>query len=70
MIDSKTLLHILPDWIVYDSKKKEYRVTLDPVTCQRCGYTWYPRVKTDGSIEIPVACASTDCRSKIWWKPK
>jgi hypothetical protein len=37
--------------------------------CLRCGYQWYPSIREDGKILIPIACRNRKCRSVGWFKP-
>jgi hypothetical protein len=58
----------LPTWIV--RTKTGYSVPLEmaPLHCTNCGATWYPRIKPDGTIIIPKACAANECRTGAWRK--
>ena len=38
--------------------------TLPRLTCQRCGYTWTPRVN------VVKRCANQNCKSAYWNVPK
>jgi len=65
----------LPDWIqvVVNSKTwalKKFKVkkSMKPLECTNCHYKWYPRIRSDGTIELPKACANNDCRTTAWRK--
>jgi len=61
----------LPDWIVKDqSVRSGYKIkkSLKPLQCTNCYTTWYPRIKGDGEIILPQACANPACRTKAYRK--
>jgi len=60
----------LPSWIEFDEEKRVFKVTLEPVKCQKCGTEWYPRIKSNGQIVMPRACAKVGCRNKLWWRDR
>jgi len=57
----------LPPWIMW-SKGLGHYVTIEPIKCTLCGYEWYPRIKNNGAVILPVACANNGCRTKHWRK--
>ena len=60
----------LPKWIKYDKAKDTFKVSFEPLVCENktCGANWYPRIRRDGTVEIPTVCP--DCHSHVWWKKK
>ena len=64
------MVTILPPWILFDERERIFKVTFNPVICQKCGIVWYPRIKSNGQIVIPRACAKRRCRNKLWWKKR
>ena len=45
-------------------------IEVKSLTCKRCGYTWFPRINSDGKTIIPKNCASKKCKSPYWNKEK
>lgn len=58
----------LPTWIKKTNKGYFIPLSMTPLQCSLCNYCWYPKINADGSITLPVACASTACRTGAWRK--
>jgi hypothetical protein len=46
------------------------KVTVERLSCYRCGYKWWPKIALDGTIIIPRTCANKKCKSPYWFKPR
>ena len=56
----------LPDWIKWDNLLGHY-VLLATCICERCGFKWYPRINTNGSMKLKIC---PKCKSPLWNKVK
>lgn len=52
----------IPDWIKYDAETHNYWTSLDACRCERCQFTWYPRIQA-AVIKLKIC---PKCKSKLW----
>ena len=52
------------------NKKKNTTVIVEQLECNRCHYTWYPRISRNGQTVIPKSCANVLCKSPYWNKER
>lgn len=46
------------------------KITVEQLECNRCNWTWYPRIKKDGTTSIPEVCPNPLCKSRYWNKER
>ena len=52
------------------TSNKKKTITVEQLECNRCSYSWWPRITRDGKTVIPQVCPNPKCKSRYWNKER